>query len=99
MIKLLIFDLSNVCFNIEEPLYLEHFSKKHNVDYKELDDYYQKYLIKSEVGEITGKEVWKKVLKHFSIQEDVNSIILGMMKLKKALSTLDLIKKLKKRYR
>ncbi len=101
MIKLIIFDLSNVCYNLEELPYMEQFAKKHNLNYEELDSYYQEFLVKAEVDEMTGKEVWERVLKHFNIEgEDIDQIIREMIELKEELpETLALVKKLREEYK
>ncbi len=101
MIKLIIFDLSNVCFTLEEPLYLKDYAKKHHNSYEELDQFYQPLLEKAEVSEISGEEVWKKVFAHFDLPyEDPRKIAEEMMVYRQEMAeTLDLIKKLRKKYK
>ena len=62
MIKLIIIDLSDVCFSCEEEPFLRKFAAEHNLDYEELDDFYQELLLKSEADEITGEELWQRLL-------------------------------------
>lgn len=99
MIKLIIFDLSDVCFIGEESIYLDYFAKKHKIDRKELDDFYMPLVNKSEKGKISGKMIWKKVLKKFRLKDNINQIIKDMMKIRKPYKTIEIAKKLKKSFK
>lgn len=100
MIKLIIFDLSGTCFTNEEPRYLDYFSKKYKIDRKDLDGFYMKRVLKSEINQRSGKSVWKDVLNKYKIREDTSSIIEEMMKLRKpVLGILNIAKNLRKRYK
>jgi len=96
MIRLVIFDISNVCYNLEEPSYLKAFAARHDLDYRELDKQYQALLVLAEMDEFGGKEVWRRVLEHFGIEEDIDGIIEGMIALKQEMpETLALVKALR----
>ncbi len=82
MIKLVIFDLSNVCYSLEEPQFIEDFAEKHSIDHQELDELYQSLLVRAEVNEFSGTEVWRRVLAHFKIDADVDEIIKEMIAMK-----------------
>jgi len=96
MIKLIIFDLSGVCFTNEEPIYLADLCKKYKYDYKEFDNFYQSLLVKAEKDEITGEQVWKEVLKRYPLPKTISQIVDEMMQLKQPhLETLNFAKELK----
>ncbi len=98
MIRLVIFDLSNVCYNLEEPPYLEAFAARHGLDFAEFDARYQELLVRAEVDEFDGKEVWRRLLEHYGIDEDIDGIIREMIALKEELpETLALAKALRAR--
>lgn len=100
MIKLLIFDLSNVCFNVEELPFLRKFAAEHDLNYDQLDQFYQELLAKSEVDEISGEVVWQEVLKKYGIKSEAKKLIKEMIAGKEAFpETLELVKKLKKNYK
>ncbi len=100
MIKLIIFDLSAVCFKSEEPIFMKQFAAKHGINYQKLDDYYQSWLVKAEVDEMTATELWEKVLGHFNIEgEDINKIIEDMMGIRQPSETLEVVKKLKQNFK
>jgi HAD superfamily hydrolase (TIGR01509 family) len=84
MIKLIIFDLSGVCFNNEEDPYLEEFAKKHDIDLTELREIYFKELDKAERNLSTCEKVWQIVLDKYSIDDDPERLIADMMKDKEA---------------
>ena len=95
-IKLVIFDLSNVCFSLEEPPYIHDFCLKHNLDEKEFDDLYQEFLKKAEVGEMSGQEVWRIMLEKYKIGLNPIEIIKEMMDRKyEHQDVLDIVKKIK----
>lgn len=95
-IKLIIFDLSNVCFSSEEPEFIHNFCEKHKINENKFDEEYQKLLKKSEIDEISGINVWEMMLKKYSINENPQDIISEMMKGKLAhADVLNIAKKLK----
>lgn len=83
MIRLIIFDISGVISNKEEDIYLEEFSKRHDIPFDALHHVYFVNLEKAEKGEIPLKVVWEKVFSEFHIDEDYNEGIKEVMKLKK----------------
>jgi len=96
MIKLIIFDLSGVCFTNEEPIYLEALCKKYGYDYKEFDDFYQSMLVKAEVGKMKGEELWSILIEKYKIPKTTAQIVDEMMELKEPkLDTLNFAKELK----
>lgn len=95
-IKLIIFDLSNVCFSDEEIPFIKIFCQRHNLDLKKFDEEYQYLLKQSEVDEISGTEVWLRILKKYNINDNSQNIILEMMKRKYANEdVLNIVKKIK----
>jgi len=100
-IKLIIFDLSGVCFSIEEPPYLEVFIKKYKLEARR-EDFLKQYfdmLKTAERGEMTGIELWNQLLLKYKITADSNLIIKEMIDLKVAITeVLDIAKKLKENY-
>ena len=99
-IKLIIFDLSGVCFSIEEPPYLELFIKKYRLESPKENffGHYFEMLKKAERGEMSGIEIWNTLLKEFKIKSVPSLVIKEMMDLKSAeLENLDVAKKLKEK--
>jgi len=100
MIKLIIFDLSGVVANAEEPIYLEQFAKKHNIPLEKLEEVYFSYLKPSERNEIPLSKVWENTLKAFNIKGNYKVFIKEMMALKKFnQEVLDFIRELKKNFK
>lgn len=100
MIKLIIFDLSGVIGNAEEPIYLEKFAKKYDISLDELKKIYYACLEKSEKNEIPLREVWEKTLNKFNIKGNYKNYAEEMMDLKEFdKEALDFIFKLKKSYK
>ena len=100
MIKLIIFDLSGVVGNAEEPVYLEQFAKKNSIQLDELEGIYYEYLKKSERGEIPLRVVWEKTMEKFGISGNYKDYVKEMMKLKKFDGkVLDFVLKLRKEYK
>jgi FMN phosphatase YigB (HAD superfamily) len=100
-IKLIIFDLSGVCFDLEEPPYLEKFVKKHELhDQRErFLARYDEMLLKAETGRLAGIELWRILLKEFNLDGEPGTIIKEMMDLKiPHLDVLNMAKKLKEKY-
>jgi FMN phosphatase YigB (HAD superfamily) len=100
MIKLIIFDLSGVCFTNEEPPYIKYLCEEYNYKHEEFDNFYQSMLVKAETGKITGEEVWSILIERYNIPKTTNQIVDEMMELKEAkLETLDLAFLLRKNYK
>jgi putative hydrolase of the HAD superfamily len=98
MIKLIIFDLSGVCFTNEEPIYIDFLCKKYGYDYKEFNAFYQSMLVKAEVGKMTCEELWAILIEKYDIPKTVSQIVDEMMELKEPkLDALDLASQLKKK--
>ena len=96
MIKLIIFDLSGVCFTNEEPPYIIELCKKYDYNHKEFDELYQSMLVKAEVGKLTGEEVWSALIEKYNIPKTIFQIVDEMMELKEAkLDTLGFASNLK----
>src|SRR3989338_2702105 len=97
MIKAIIFDLSDVCFNAEEPPFLIAFAKKHGLDFPDFEKRYMELLHKAENNEISGKKLWETLLVHYGLALYIDGIISEMMADKVAYQpTLDLVKKLRR---
>ncbi len=100
MIKLIIFDLSGVCYVLEEPYFLKIFAKRHGLDYKELDDYYQEMLEKAEEDKIDIEYAWEKIFNTFKVRENFDEIVEEMLSYRKPIKeTLELIGRLRKKYK
>ena len=100
MIKLIIFDFSNVCFTLEEPPFLEEFAQKHKLPFPEFEAFYMKLLHPAEVNLFSGKELWRRILVKYKLKEDIDSIITEMMEAKEAhQEILNLAKELRRKYK
>src|SRR3989338_974528 len=100
MIKLIIFDFSNVCFTLEEPPFLKKFAQKHKLPFSEFESYYNKLLHKAEVDEFSGTELWDRIFQKYNITGNVEHIITEMMNAKEAhQDILDLAKQLRTKYK
>src|SRR3989344_5768721 len=100
MIKLIIFDLSGVCFNEEEPIYVKKFAKLHGLNFPEFDNYYHKLIRIGEVDKISGIDVWKRILKRYKVKDNIKKIIPEMLGAKAAnKDILSLAKKLRKSHK
>jgi len=96
MIKLIIFDLSGVCFTNEEPIYIKELCEKYKYNHKEFNNFYQEMLMKAEIGKLTGEELWSILIEEYDIPKTITQIVDEMMELKEAkLETLNLASKLK----
>ncbi|MBC8500286.1 MAG: HAD family phosphatase [Nanoarchaeota archaeon] len=81
MIKLIIFDMSDVCSNSEEPPFIEGFMKIHGLPEVFEEEYYE-LGYKAEMDEISGRKVWETLIKKYNIQETPEEIMEAMMKTK-----------------
>ena len=100
MIKLIIFDFSNVCFTLEEPPFLIEFAEKHHLPFREFEKMYLSLLYRAEVNEFSGKEVWNRILKNYNLKANPKTIIETMMNAKQAhQDILALAKELRTRYK
>ncbi len=100
MIKLIIFDFSDVCFTLEEPPFLKKFAKKHNVPFSEFESFYNELLYQAEVDTFSGTELWKQILQKYNLNENVDNIIAEMMDAKEAhQDILDVAKSLRSKYK
>lgn len=79
MIKAVIFDLSDVCFNAEEPPFIKAFAEKHGLNFPEFEKRYNELLHKAENHEISGVEVWRIILSQYGIKADIPKIIRDMI--------------------
>ena len=95
-IKLIIFDLSNVCFSMEEPSFIHDFCLNHDVNEKKFDEEYQELVKKAEIGEISGIKIWEIMLLKYSIKEDAKALIKKMIGQKyEYKEVLEIVKELK----
>tara|TARA_Y100000310_G_C20695819_1_gene825626 strand:- start:4036 stop:4617 length:582 start_codon:yes stop_codon:yes gene_type:complete len=95
MIKLIIFDLSEVCYSNEEQPFLIDFCKKNKLDYEKFDSEYQELLVQSEVDDFSGQELWKRLLEQFNVKGDPDQIIKDMIAIKEERKdVLDFVKSL-----
>ncbi|MBS3117112.1 HAD-IA family hydrolase [Candidatus Woesearchaeota archaeon] len=100
MIKLIIFDFSDVCFSLEEPPFLQKFAREHHLSYPEFEAAYMELLKKAEVGEDTGINLWEKILRKYNLKGDPQQIIKEMMDIKYAYQDiLNLTQKLHQKYK
>lgn len=102
MIKLIIFDLSDVCFTCEEGPYLQEYAQKHHLDFLEFDRFYEELLKKAEVGEISADDLWLQIIKKFHLPlENARDIAADMVQRfrHKKEDTLTLIKRLRQHYK
>ncbi len=100
MIKAVIFDLSDVCFNAEEPPFIKAFAEKHGLDFPEFEKRYMELLYTAENHEISGRKIWQTIFGHYRLAGDVDQIIREMINGKVAYQeTLDFVKKLRPKYK
>ena len=78
-VKAAIFDLSGVCFSDEESPFLVAFAQKHRLPLEAFTRDYMELLVQSENGEITGSEVWKRLLSKYAVEGDAEALIREMM--------------------
>ena len=98
MIRLIIFDLTDVCYTNEEDSFLKEFARKHRLPEEEFIERYMKYLERAEVNEMSGEEVWKKLLAHYNIHAEPKKLIEDMIAGKKPFADiLDLVQNLRKK--
>jgi FMN phosphatase YigB (HAD superfamily) len=99
MIKLIIFDLTGVCFSDEEELFLKLFAKKYKINHQELCTLYYNLIKDAELGKVSGASVWQNIFKKYNISGDPMVVMKDMTNMKEAfLDTLELVKKLRKNY-
>jgi len=99
MIKLIIFDLSGVCFSNEEPVYLELFTRRHGLDRDVFLERYYEFIRQAETGKLAGKVLWKKLLREFGVAADAEEIIREMIGMKTPEpEVLELARRLKEHY-
>lgn len=99
MIKLIIFDLTGVCFSDEEETFLKRFAKQYKINHLELCKLYYNLIKDAETGKTTGTQVWQTILKKYNISGDPKQIMKDMTYMKEAFpETLELVKKLKTNY-
>lgn len=84
MIKAVIFDLSDVCFNSEEPPFLRRFARRHRLPFAEFEKQYLALLYQAENHTLRGKEVWRRLLARYRLKLKVNDIIKEMIDGKRA---------------
>ena len=100
MIKLIIFDLSGVCFSEEEEPFVREFAKEHRLNDDEFYAVYDELIQKAEVDEITGTEVWHQLLKRYSLSGEPECIIDNMLSKKKEYpNMLMLVRALRQHYK
>lgn len=97
MIKAVIFDLSDVCFNAEEPPFIKAFAEKHGLDFPDFEKRYLELLHKAENHEISGIDIWRRILPQYGLKADISKIIRDMIADKKPYEeTFALIARLRK---
>lgn len=100
MIKLVLFDLSDVVFVGEEPLFLEKFSEEHNLDKEKFYNRYFELVKASERDEIDGREIWKRLMDEFGFEIDIEQTVDDMIGNKEAYEgVLEFIEQLRQKYR
>jgi len=97
MIKAIIFDLSDVCFSAEEPPFIAAFAKRHSLPFEEFEQEYLRLLVLAENHQISGTELWRRMLKRYNLKLDIGDIIAEMIAGKEPYQdTLDFVKELRK---
>lgn len=81
-VKLIIFDLSGVCFTNEESVFLELFIKGQGLDRESFLARYGDLIRQAEVHRISGREVWRKLVRDFGVSADIDKIIREMIDMK-----------------
>lgn len=99
MIKLIIFDQSGVCYNEEEKPFLELFAEREGIPFEKLYGLHSELVKRAEVEEISGKEIWKRILTRYHLKLNIPKIISEMISLKRAnAEVLGFVQKLRKKY-
>ena len=99
-VKLIIFDLSNVCFNNEETPFFKKFAERHGLDSDKVEEVFYELAPQAEMGEETGKKALRHMLKKFGIEEDPDEMIEEMIDYKEAKpKTLEFAQHLRKNYK
>jgi HAD superfamily hydrolase (TIGR01509 family) len=82
MIRLVIFDLTNVCYTDEETAFLELFAKRHGLDPATFAGRHDTLVKRAEVAEFDGIELWRRLLEEHDLKGDPEEIIREMIALK-----------------
>ena len=100
MIKLIIFDLSGVCFTNEEDPFIKDFASVHDLDQEAMNVMYNKWISQAESGGISGTEAWHHILFHFDMEGSPEEIIKEMMHYRKPVpEMIILVAQLRKNYK
>lgn len=98
-IKLIIFDFSGVCFNEEEEPYIRKFAEENKLNPEKCYEHFSVLVKKAEVDEISGKEVFQKLLDHYKLKGNPEAMIESMIAMKvRYPETFALIQQLRKNY-
>ena len=99
MIKAIIFDLSGVCSNNEEPPFVQQFALKHHLPLQEFEQDYLHLIVTAERDQISGTQVWEKLAKKYAVAIDIPKTIKEMIEQKVFYpELLHLASSLRKRY-
>ena len=100
MIKLIIFDLSGVCFSEEESPFIESFAKQMGLDVENFVERHDELIHSAERDDISGKEAWNTLSDEFNFSIDIDKTIRDMINTKEIyLETLELARKLRGKYK
>lgn len=98
-IKLIIFDLSGVCFSNEEPPFVRDFALKHKLPVERFEARYDELIKEAEKGKMGGYELWDVILKEFGASGNPHELVKEMIDQKEAyLDNLEIATKLKRDY-
>ncbi|MDP7180810.1 MAG: HAD-IA family hydrolase [Candidatus Woesearchaeota archaeon] len=96
MIKLIVFDFSNVCYTDDQALFLEVFSKRHGLG----DDFLKRYrelVVQADLADFSGVELWEKLIEEFNLPGEPMEIIKELVSFRKPFEeTLEFVKQLRK---
>ncbi|NQU99094.1 HAD family phosphatase [Candidatus Woesearchaeota archaeon] len=81
-IKLIIFDMSDVCSNSEDPPFIEKLAKKYNINPETLENRFNETIAIAEVDKISGTEAWERLIKEFNLKENPEELIRNDMESK-----------------
>ncbi len=99
MIKLIIFDLSGVCFTVEEHPFLELFAKEQHLPCSAFISAYDDLIVQTETDALSAEELWKRLSLKFHFSYDLSEIIDRMLHLKYPVpEILALVSQLKAKY-
>ncbi|MBU0980216.1 MAG: HAD family phosphatase [Nanoarchaeota archaeon] len=100
MIKLIIFDMSGVFSNAEDPPFVKKFAEEHGFDQVKFEKDYNRFVARAEVDEFDGDEAWQRLLDKYGLEGEPEKIIKELIESKVFYkNSLEIIKIVKRKYK